>query len=88
MGEVEVWLGTHDAYDLAFHIGKRSHHGIIGRHEQTEIPGCFLDYHAIAVGPGPAPLEWVLSLHTGSGWVCNDGRVLTHSAKHFKRALH
>ena len=83
-----IWLGTHDTCDLAFHIGSRSPHGIIGHHEQTAIPDYFIDCHAVAVGPGPAPLGWVLSLHAGNGWVYNDDRVLTHSAKHFKRALH
>ena len=88
MGEVVVWLGIHDTCDLAFCIGNRSYHGVIGYHEQITIPSCFLDYHDIAVGLGPAPLEWVLSLHAGGGWVYNDGGVLTHNAKHFKRALH
>ena len=64
-----VWLGTHDTCDLAFRIGNTSHHGIVGQHEQTVIPGCFFNYHAVAVGPGPAPLEWVLSLRAGGGWV-------------------
>ena len=83
-----VWLGTHDACDLAFRIGNRSHHNVIGHHEQTAIPGCFFHYHAVAIRPGPAPLERVLSLCAGGGWVYHYGGVLTHSAKHLKRALH
>ena len=83
-----VWLGTHDACDLAFRIGNRSHYGIVGHHEQTAIPSCFLDNHAVAVEPGPAPLEGALSLCAGSVWVYDNGGVLTHSAEYFKRALH
>ena len=82
------WFGTHVACDLAFDIGNRSHLGVVGHHKQTAILSCFLDYHAVAVGQSPAPLEWVLGLHAGGGWVYDDGRVLIHCAKHFERVLH
>ena len=82
--EMVIWLSTHDACDLAFHINSRSPHSVVGHHEQTMIPDCFLNYHAVAIGPGPAPLEWVLSLHAGGGCMYNDGGVLTNSAEHFK----
>ena len=71
-----VWLGIHDACDLAFRIGNRSHHGIVGHHEQTAIPGYFLNCHAVAVGPGPASLEWVLSLCAGGSWLYDGGGYL------------
>ena len=85
MGEVVVWLGTHNAWDLAFRIGNRSHHSIVGHYEQSAILSYFLDYHAIAVGPGPAPLEQVLSLCAGGGLVYNDGGVLNHSTEYSKK---